>query len=147
MRNTFSVPGSITVAAGKVGALQITTPASGLGIILSPPRIGTSTGPASASLLEDYSFTDAAETALTPLNSRRALPSPVSATVVKAYADITAVAGAGATTLETIAVVGASNPINMSSVWSLKKNKKHLLAFSNPTAGPITFNFLLKWEE
>lgn len=81
----YSLSGSMTVVNAKVGAIKITPPA-GTYVHLQVTSISTTGSTVSVSLLEDYSFTEVAESTLTPTNHNR-VSSNVSPVVCKAYAD------------------------------------------------------------
>ena len=146
-RPTFVVTGSISVTTTKVGAFQITTPATGVPILLNPTKLSSSKDNVIVTLLEDYSFTDGLESALTPLDIRRADPSEAADTAVKAYVDITAVAGAGALTLDSYSFAAASDSVSVHNSFVLKPNTTYLLAITNSNANTAVCKYTLSFTE
>lgn len=145
MKKTFVVATNMTVATTKVGALMITTPAAH--IQLDDVIVSNSAGPVAVNLLEDYSYTEPAKSAITPLDANRQLDA-TSAVTIFGYPDVTADAGAGALTVATMNLVAASSNVKLGTVpIQLKPSTTYLLAFTNSNGGNAVINFALAWKE
>jgi hypothetical protein len=115
-------------------------------------------GPASISLLENYTMDEtaaAAASALTPINHHRI--SPVASVLpVTAYIDVTATTVEGATqvTLASLSLPDAStgaNQVNANSgapeEFILNPGSSYLAAFSNADTGNVVFGYNFFWYE
>lgn len=145
MKKTFVMETTLTVATGKIGALQITTPA-GKSIHLQPVGIAVSAGPVVSSLLEDYSYVTAG--AITPIDTNRSLKA-TSTVVLKGVADISAVAGSAPITIYTLSIPAADTGRKTLGAKEivLKPSTNYLVTFTNSNAGNAVINFALAWEE
>lgn len=147
----FSIGNKMDIAASKVGAIQITTPATGV-VHFRPAMINAIGGPIFASLLEDYSFVGGSE--IPAVNHRRIGTPPASAVVAKGATDITAVAGAAAVSLDTV-VVGSSTQgsqklggsVSEMEEWPLKPSTNYLITLTNTAVSTSTVGYGLFWYE
>lgn len=145
MKETFILSGNIAIQTAKVGALKIITPA-GKPVTLKAPVFSSDKPTVSISLLENYTYTDAAESTLPLRNKQRSL-SGTAGTIVKSYPDVTVDGGPDAITLEGILVPVAANELKMHGEWILKPSTTYLLALSNSNAAAATIGFFLEIEE
>lgn len=152
-KKAFELSGTISVPAASVAGIKIIPPPAGTYIHFQTADFSANGGPVTITLLEDYSFTEAAESELTPVNLHRIAP-PAALTVAKAYPDITADAGPDADTLRTLYLPGATQGVQRLGVSGgnpneivIKPDTDYLVAISNAAASPTTVGFYLFWYE
>ena len=151
--HAFSLVGTMDVAQTKSGIMQITVPA-GAYVHFQAAQIDCDAGPATVSLLEDYTLTsEVGASALIPVNHHRILDT-ASVLTVKALADAAATAGSAPITLATIPLHGTtqgqakiSADTSNSQEWVLAPSSTYLVTFGHSVAGSVKFGYNLFWYE
>lgn len=141
--------------SGVVNALAKASLTGGLDaayIHLKEIVLSATGGPVSVSVIEDATLTGS--TAAVPSFNRNRNSARTSQTTIVGGPDISVSNGSGVLTLATVSIPGtATGAAKMggntgsSEEWILNPNKNYVLAFSNPTAGTVTFGYKMTWYE